>query len=353
MMANQAHSAVVYGIDLGKTWFHVAGCDATGRSLHKVKLSRSRVFPFFANTSVALIGMEACPGSQWLARRLQALGHTVKIMPAQFVKPYVKSNKNDAVDAEAIAEAVTRPSMRFVQVKQTEQVDLQALHRARDLIVSTRTRLICQMRAFCLEYGIAMRNGAGAFKLDVLKVLNDDTNELTPAVRHLLRELWNQLQELEARIQKFTRQIESIASRSQFARRLLTIPGIGPLGATALLAAVGDGKQFKSGRDMAAWLGLTPAQYSTGGKSTLLGVSKRGHAYVRRLLIHGARSCVIHLDRTRDRLGSWITDLQRRMHINKVVVALANKLARIAWVVLTRPGALYQRVDPAFSGGST
>jgi transposase len=275
--------------------------------------------------------MEACPGSQWLARRLQALGHTVKIMPAQFVKPYVKSNKNDAVDAEAIAEAVTRPSMRFVQVKQTEQVDLQALHRARDLIVSTRTRLICQMRAFCLEYGIAMRNGAGAFKLDadVLKVLNDDTNELTPAVRHLLRELWNQLQELEARIQKFTRQIESIASRSQFARRLLTIPGIGPLGATALLAAVGDGKQFKSGRDMAAWLGLTPAQYSTGGKSTLLGVSKRGNAY------------------------SWITDLQRRMHINKVVVALANKLARIAWVVLTRPGALYQRVDPAFSGGST
>jgi transposase len=243
--------------------------------------------------------------------------------------------------------------MRFVQVKQTEQVDLQALHRARDLIVSTRTRLICQMRAFCLEYGIAMRNGAGAFKLDVLKVLNDDTNELTPAMRHLLRELWNQLQELEARIQKFTRQIESIASRSQFARRLLTIPGIGPLGATALLAAVGDGKQFKSGRDMAAWLGLTPAQYSTGGKSTLLGVSKRGHAYVRRLLIHGARSCVIHLDRTRDRLGSWITDLQRRMHINKVVVALANKLARIAWVVLTRPGALYQRVDPAFSGGST
>jgi len=351
-MGSQPGSAVVYGVDLGKTWFHVVGRDATGRSLHRVKLSRSRIFPFFANTSAAVIGMEACPGSQWLARRLQALGHTVKIMPAQFVKPYVKSNKNDTIDAEAIAEAVTRPSMRFVQVKQTEQVDLQALHRARDLVVGTRTRLICQMRAFCLEYGIAMRNGAGAFKLDFLKVLNDDTNELTPAMRQLLRELWSQLQELEARAQKFTREIESIASRSEFARRLLTVPGIGPLGATALLAAAGDGKQFKSGRDMAAWLGLTPAQYSTGGKSTLLGVSKRGNPYVRRLLIHGARSCVIHLDRTRDRLGSWITGLQRRMHINKVVVALANKLARIAWVILTRPGALYQRVDPAFSGSA-
>jgi transposase len=352
MMPNQPIGAVVYGIDLGKTTFHVVGVDSSGRPIQRVKLSRTNIFKFFSNASLGTIGMEACPGSQWLARKLQALGHTVKIVPAQFVKPYVKSNKNDTIDAEAIAEAVTRPTMRFVQVKHTEQVDLQALHRARDLIVSTRTRLICQMRAFCLEYGIAMRNGAGAFKLDILKVLNDDTNELTPAMRRLLRDLWEQLQELEARAHHFTRKIESIASHSEYARRLLTVPGIGPLGATALLAAVGNGKQFKSGRDMAAWLGLTPAQYSTGGKSTLLGVSKRGNPYIRRLLIHGARSCVIHLDRTRDRLGSWITDLQRRMHINKVVVALANKLARIAWVILTRPGALYQRVDPAFSGSA-
>jgi transposase len=348
-MRNQPLGAVVYGIDLGKTTFHVVGIDVTGRPIQRVKLSRATIFKFFSNASQAMIGMEACPGSQWLARKLQALGHTVKIVPAQFVKPYVKSNKNDTIDAEAIAEAVTRPTMRFVQVKETEQVDLQALHRARDLMVNTRTRLICQMRGFCLEYGVAMRNGAGAFKLDLLQVLADATNDLTPAMRQLVRDLWDQLQMLEARIHDLTREIESIASRSDLARRLATVPGIGPLGATAILAAVGDGKQFRRARDMAAWLGLTPAQYSTGGKSTLLGISKRGNPYVRRLLIHGARSCVIHLDRTRDRLGAWLNELQRRMHINKVVVALANKIARIAWVVLNRPGALYERVDPRFA----
>jgi transposase len=194
-----------------------------------------------------------------------------------------------------------------------------------------------------------MRNGAGAFKLDLSKVLADETNDLTPAMRQLMRDLWDHLQKLEERIHDLTREIESIANRSDLARRLATVPGIGPLAATAILAAVGDGKQFRRARDMAAWLGLTPAQYSTGGKSTLLGISKRGNPYVRRLLIHGARSCVIHLDRTRDRLGAWISELQRRMHINKVVVALANKIARIAWVVLNRPGALYERVDPRFT----
>jgi transposase len=205
------------------------------------------------------------------------------------------------------------------------------------------------MRGFCLEYGVAMRNGAGAFKLDLSKVLADETNDLTPAIRQLMRDLWDHLQKLEQRIHDLTREIESIANRSDLARRLATVPGIGPLGATAIVAAVGDGKQFRRARDMAAWLGLTPAQYSTGGKPTLLGISKRGNPYVRRLLIHGARSCVIHLDRTRDRLGAWISELQRRMHINKVVVALANKIARIAWVILNRPGALYERVDPRFT----
>jgi len=236
--------------------------------------------------------------------------------------------------------------MRFVQVKHTEQVDLQALHRARDLAVSTRTRLICQMRAFCLEYGVTMRSSAGVFKIDLPKVLAEETNDLTPAMRQLVGDLWEQLQQLETRIRAFTGEIEAIAHRSDLARRLATVPGIGPLGATALLAAVGDGKQFRRARDMSAWLGLVPAQHSTGGKPTLLGISKRGNGYVRRLLIHGARSCVIHLDRSHDRLGTWLNDLQRRMPINKLVVALANKLARVAWVILTRPGALYERRDP-------
>ena len=348
-MRNRPRTARVYGIDLGKTCFHVVGLDDLGQSVQRVKLSRATIFTFFANAPVALIGMEACPGSQWLARKLQALGHKVKIMPAQFVKPYVKSNKNDTIDAEAIAEALTRPSMRFVQVKQTEQLELQALHRARDLTVSTRTRLICQMRAFCLEYGIAMRSGAGVFKLDLMKALADERNDLTPIVRKLLGELRGDLQVLEARIGELTRQIEAIASRSDVARRLTSIPGIGELSATAIIAAVGNGKQFRRARDLAAWLGLTPAQYSTGGKPTLLRISKRGNPYVRRLLIHGARSCVLHLDRTRDRLGAWLDRLEARMHVNKVAVALANKLARLAWVILNRPGALYHRLDPRFA----
>jgi len=348
-MRNQPLGAVVYGIDLGKTSFHVVGLDGSGRPMQRITLSRTSVFRFFGNAAAALIGMEACPGSQWLARKLQALGHTVRIIPAQFVKPYVKSNKNDTIDAEAIAEAVSRPTMRFVQVKQTEQVDLQALHRARDLAVNTRTRLICQIRAFCLEYGITMRSGAGVFKLDLPKVLADEANDLTPAMRQLVRDLWEAVQQLESRIHALTREIEAIAHRSDLARRLVTVPGIGPIGATALLAAAGDGKQFRRARDLSAWLGLVPAQHSTGGKATLLGISKRGNSYVRRLLIHGARSCVIHLDRNRDRLGVWLNELQRRMPINKVIVALANKMARIAWVILTRPGALYERRDPQFA----
>jgi len=348
-MRNQPRGAAVYGIDLGKTWFHVVGLDASGRPIHRLKLGRATIFQFFANATPALIGMEACPGSQWLARKLQALGHTVRIIPAQFVRPFVKSNKNDTVDAEAIAEAVGRPTMRFVQVKETEQVDLQALHRARDLAVNTRTRLICQIRAFCLEYGVAIRTGVGLFRIDLPKALADEHNDLTPAMRHLVHDLWDQLQPLEERIRATTREIESIAHRSDVARRLTTVPGIGPISATAIVAAVGDGKQFRRARDLSAWLGLVPAQYSTGGKAHLLGISKRGNAYVRRLLIHGARSCLLHLDRSRDRLGAWLTDLQRRMPVNKVVVALANKLARVAWVILTHPGALYQRRDPQFA----
>lgn len=342
-MRNKPAGAAVYGIDLGKNTFHVNGVDANGHPVQRVTLSRATIFTFFANAKAALIGMEACPGSQWLARKLELLGHTVRIIPAQFVKPYVKSNKNDAIDAAAIAEAVTRPTMRFVKARSTEQVELQTLHRVRDRQVACRTQLINQMRAFCLEFGVAMRPGAGAFKADMQNVIGDESNDLTPRMRQTLIALMTELGELEQKIAIATKEIEAIATSSELARRLTTIPGIGKLGATAILAAVGDAKQFAKARDMAAWLGLVPAQYSTGGRPTLLRMSKRGNQYIRRLLIHGARTCVLHLDRTRDRLGAWIAALENRMHINKVVVALANKLARVAWVVLTRPGACYLR----------
>ncbi len=348
-MRTHPRNAETYGIDIGKTVYHIVGADAEGRPIQRAKLSRATILTFFSNAPAALIGMEACPGSQWLARKLTALGHNVRIIPAQFVKPYVKSNKNDTVDAEAIAEAVRRPTMRFVQIRRCDQIDVQALHRVRDQLVYSRTRLICQMRAFLLEYGIPMRNGAGAFKATLPALLADESNDLTPAMRHILIDMRVDLTRLEERIDIVSEEIKAIASRDDTVRRLTSIPGVGVLGATALVAAVGDGKQFRKARDMAAWLGLAPAQYSTGGKPHLLGISKRGNPYIRRLLIHGARSCVIHLDRQRDRLGAWLDALGARLHPNKVAVALANKLARIAWVILTTPGATYERRDPRFA----
>jgi transposase len=343
MIRNKPKGATVYGVDLGKNLFHVVGTDVAGNQIQTVRFRRDTLLAFFEVAPRAIIGMEACPGSQWLARKLHAMGHTVRIIPAQFVKPYVKSQKNDAIDAGAIAEAVTRPSMRFVAIRTPAQVDLQAMHRIRDAMVTNRTRLICQMRAFCLEYGIAIHQGPGKFKIELPRVLADAANDLTDQMRRLLQDLFSDLKHLEERIAEITRSIEAIASREDSARRLMTIPGVGPIVATAILAAAGDGRQFNRARDMAAWLGLVPQQYSTGGKTTLVGISKRGNRYLRRLLVHGARSCVTHLDRSRDRLGMWLDRLQARMHVNKVTVALAAKIARIAWVILTRPGTLYER----------
>lgn len=346
MIRNKPRGAAVYGVDIGKNTFHVAGTDPSGKVIQRAKFRRHTLLEFFKRAQPALVGMEACPGSQWLARQLQALGHTVKIIPAQFVRPYVKSHKNDIIDAEAIAEAVTRPSMRFVEIKSTEQIDIQALHRIRDQMVRSRTRLVCQMRSFCLEYGIALRQGIGMFKVNLPQVLEEPTNELTTTMRRLLKDLFDDLVRLELRIKQVTREIETLAAKDERARRLMTVPGIGPLGATALLASAGDAHQFRKARDMAAWLGLVPRQNSTGGKPVLLGISKRGNSYARRLLIHGARSCLLHLDRSRDRLGAWLDQLGKRMHVNKATVALAAKLARIAWVIMTKPGALYERREP-------
>ncbi|HEY4367502.1 MAG TPA: IS110 family transposase [Steroidobacteraceae bacterium] len=339
----------VYGIDIGKSVFHVAGLDATGRPVFRKKLKRDKILAFFSNIPVSVTAMEACPGSQWLARKLKGYGHDARILPAQFVKPYAKSNKNDNVDAEAIAEAATRPTMRFVQIKRVDQIDVQATHRARDMMVYQRTALISQMRAILLEQGFPMRGGAGAFKLDLDRVLGDGEADLTPSLLKLIATLRMHLRELEAHIAEFTQEIEGLADRDDVARRLQTIPGIGPLAATALIAAVGDGRQFRRARDLSAWLGLVPAQYSTGGKPHLLGISKRGNSYVRRLLIHGARSCVVHMDRSRNRLGVWLDQLSQRVHVNKLTAALANKIARMAWAIITRPAELFQKNDPRFA----
>lgn len=230
-MRSKPIGATVYGIDLGKNTFHVVGADSDGRQIQRTTLSRATIFTLFANAPAALIGMEACPGSQWLARRLEALGHTVRIIPAQFVKPYVKSNKNDLIDAAAIAEAVTRPIMRFVTAKSTEQVELQTMHRIRDRLVGSKTQLTNQVRAFCIEFGIAIRHGVGAFKAELPRILADDTNDLTPRMRELLTMLSMELTAIEARIADITRQIEAVATRSELAMRLASVPGIGKLSA--------------------------------------------------------------------------------------------------------------------------
>lgn len=346
---NRPRPAHVFGVDIGKTLFHVVGLDRDGGVLQKAKFRRETLLQFFDRAEPTIVGMEACPGSQWLARKLAALGHDVRIVPARFVKPYIKSNKNDLIDAEAIAEAVSRPTMRFVEVKTEEQVDGQALHRIRQQLVSQRTRLICQMRAFCLEYGVALRPGVGCFRIDLPAAVANKNNDLSQTMRRLLMDLFADLDALERRIVKVTAEIEAAASKDERIQRLMTIPGVGPLGATALVAAVGEAKQFRKARDMSSWLGIVPRQASTGGKPTLLGISKRGNSYLRKLIIHGARSCLMHLDRSRDRLGIWLDDLEKRMHRNKVAVALANKLVRIAWVILTKPGTFYTRTDPRFA----
>jgi len=214
-------------------------------------------------------------------------------------------------------------------------------------MVRNRTRLICQMRSFCLEHGVAIRQGAGVFKIDLPRVVADEENDLTSTMRRRLGDLFQDLGQLEARIKNVTKEIETLAAKDDRARRLMTVPGIGPVVATALIASAGDAQQFKKARDMAAWLGLVPRQNSTGGKTTLLGISKRGNSYTRRLLVHGARSCILHLNRDRDRLGAWIDQLRTRMHVNKVTVALAAKLVRVAWVIMTKPGALYEQQQPA------
>jgi len=248
-------------------------------------------------------------------------------------------------DSQRTAEAVTRPTMRFTQIRDPEQSARQALHRVRDRYMSQRTGLINQMRSFLLEFGLAIRQGAGVFRLDVPRVLGDEENELPPSMRTLLGDLWNDFKLLEIRIEELSKQIQRSVQYSDTARRLMTVPGIGPLAASALEASAGNGRQFVNGRFFAAWLGLTPREYSTGGKTTLLGISKRGNTYLRRILIHGARSCVQTCDRQRHPLGAWITKLEQRMHRNKVIVALANKIARVAWKILTRPEEIYRWAD--------
>ena len=322
------------GIDLGKTTFHLVALDDHSNIVIRKKFSRKQLLAYTANLPSSLVGIEACSGAHFIGARLHDQGHQVRLIPAQFVKPYRKTNKNDFVDAEAIAEAVTRHNMRFVPIKTDEQLDLQALHRVRDRLVHRRTAVINQIRGFLLERGITFAKGPANLRNQMPAILEDADANLTPRMRTLLDRVWREWKQLECDIEIANEEIERISQEDAACQRLRQIPGVGPLVSTATVAAIGNGAAFRKGREFAAWLGLVPRQHSTGGKARLYGISKRGNSYLRRMFIHGARAVLMRVKYDTAGLGQWVHQLEARTARNKVIVALANKLARIAWAVL-------------------
>jgi transposase len=328
----------VVGIDLAKSVFHLVGMDERGTIILRKRLARGEVMPFMAKLPRVLVGMEACGGAHYWARQLREQGHEVKLMAPQYVKPYVKTNKNDLRDAEAIAEAVTRPSMRFVPIKNVAQQDLQALHRVRERLMGARTALVNEMRGLLAEYGIVLPAGINVFRNALAAKLEAEQAKLTPLSQELFGKLCAEFKKVEAEVAYDDEKLQAIAATHPESQCLLTIPGIGPITATALIAAGGDMGGFTNGRQFAAWLGLVPKQHSTGGQTRLLGISKRGDSYLRKLLIHGARATLRWARTKTDSRSQWIRGVLERRGWNRTAVAGANKNARIVWALLSRGG---------------
>ena len=323
------------GIDIGKNTFHLIGLDGRGAIVLRQKLSRGQVAARLANMPPCLVGMEACVGAHQLSRQLLALGHDVKLIPGQFVKPFLKGQKNDFRDAEAVAEAVQRPTMRFVPTKSVDQLDLQALHRVRARLVGQRTATVNQIRAFLLEHGIAVRQGLRFLRQVLPDILANRADALTPRMVHMIEGLATDLHHLDERLDALTAEIEALAGSDEACRRLMTIPGIGPIIASAMVATIGDGSAFRRGRDFGAWLGLVPRQISTGDRTILGRISKRGNSYLRTLFVQAARVVLLRpANWPKHSFGQWLDAAAKRMHHNVVAAALANKLTRIAWSVL-------------------
>ena len=329
------------GIDLAKLLFQVHGVDARGKVLLRKRLKRSQVVPFFSQLAPCLIGMEACGGAHFWARKLMEFGHTVRLIAPQFVKPYVKTNKNDAADAEAICEAVGRPNMRFVPIKNTEQQALLGLHRSRQGFVTARTAQANQIRGLLTEFGLVMPAGIRCIERKLPEFLEDAESGLSGASRALFARLLEHFRLLDRQVEELEGEINAWHREDSASQRLQAIPGIGPITASALVASVGDVNVFHNGRQFAAWLGLVPRQRSSGGKTNLLGISKRGDTYLRTLLIHGARSVLYCSKREPARTDGWLARVASRRHPNIAAVALANKNARTVWALLAR-GSEYQ-----------
>jgi len=330
-------SPAVIGIDIGKNSFHIVGQDQRGAIVLRQKWSRGQVEARFANLPPCLIGMEACVGAHHLSRKLQALGHRARLMPAKYVRPYSKGQKNDYRDAEAIAEAVQRPTMKFVATKTADQLDLQALHRVRERLVSQRTGIINQIRAFLLERGIAVRQGLRFLRAELPGLLATRTDVLSPRMLRVIEDLAGDWRRLDLRVEGLSSEIEALARQDTHCERLMTVPGVGPIISSAMVAAIGAGDAFSKGRDFGAWLGLVPKQLSTGDRTILGSISKRGNRYLRSLFVQAAWVVLVKIGPKHwDRYGlkSWIEAARKRLHHNVLAIALANKLARIAWAVL-------------------
>jgi transposase len=328
-------AVVVIGIDIGKDVFHLVGFSAEGERVLRQKIKRLALKATFESLPRCVVGMEACLSAHFVSRTLRGLGFEPRIIPAIYVKPFCKGQKNDYNDAEAIAEAALRPNLNSVSEKSQDQLDLQALHRVRSRLVSRRTATINQIRAFLIEQGITIRKGLRAIRNSLLTLLDERRDEISPRMRHVILDLHDDWMRLDARIDSVSSEIAEIGESEAHCRDLRTIPGVGPIISTALVAAVGRGEAFDRGRDMAAWVGLVPRQYSTGGRTTLGRISKRGSRYLRTLLVQAAKVILMRPHNwPRLSFGAWLAEADQRMHRNKLAVALANKLTRIAWAVL-------------------
>jgi transposase len=323
------------GIDLAKNVFQVHGVDEHGKAALRKQLKRDQVAAFFANLPPCLIGMEACASAHHWARKLRGMGHDVRLMAPQFVKPYVKTNKNDAADAEAICEAVGRPNMRFVPIKNLEQQAVLALHRVRQGFVKARTAQANQIRGLLGEFGLVIPQGIAHIAARVPELIEDASNELPGSFRQLVQRLLEQLKELDRQVHEIETQIVAWHRMNDDSRKLAKVPGIGPITASAMVASVGDARSFRNGRQVSAWIGLVPRQNSSGGKTVLLGMSKRGDSYLRTLLIQGARSVIYAVQRKKTPDDGWLSRLLKRRNANVAAVALANKNARIIWALLS------------------
>jgi transposase len=325
----------VLGVDLAKRIFQLHGNDHTGKTVFTQKVTRVKLLKTIGEIDKCVIAMEACGGANYWAKEFSKFGHEVKLISPQFVKPFVKANKTDAADAEAIAEAAARPNMRFVPIKQAWQQDIQSIHRVRERLVKNKTALCNEMRGLLAEYGIVLPLGVHKLSKEIMLVLADANNNLSDLIRGVIQNLYSELIALESKVSEYNAKLENISANNDVCARIEKIPGIGKTTSTALLAIIGtDVRSFKNGRQFAAYLGLVPKQSSSGGKVKILGISKRGDSYIRTLLVHGARAAIRYAHLKDDKVSKWSTRKEKELGYNKAVIALANKNARIIWALI-------------------